>query len=121
MVVVVASDVAALAVCDRARLAAERIPDRLAAAVLGDSAFDLVGRGGDTPAEVTRKARNRAKRGAAHLAPLLRFNRLRSVYIPGSADLRLASTWAAGITRVRSAPGAKACANGPGTRPSRVA
>ena len=54
-VVVVAGDVAGVAVLDHARRVAEAVPDRLAAAVLGDGALDLVGGRGGPPQEVSRE------------------------------------------------------------------
>jgi hypothetical protein len=50
-VVVVAGDVAGVAVLGRARRVAEPVPDRLAPAVLADRPFDLVGGRGGTPQE----------------------------------------------------------------------
>ncbi len=59
-VVVIGRHVAGLAVPGRARLAAEHVPDRLAAAVLGGRALDLVRRGGNAPGEVGGERRHRS-------------------------------------------------------------
>ncbi len=55
-VVVVAGDVAVVAVRDLALGVRVTVPDRRPAAVLGDGAFDLVGRRGGTPHEVGRES-----------------------------------------------------------------
>ncbi len=54
-VVVVAGHIARAAIRDRARTPGEGIPDRRSAAVLGCRSLDLVGGGGEAPAEVSRK------------------------------------------------------------------
>ena len=59
-VVVIAGDVAGVAVGDGARHAAEGVPDRLAAAVLVRGALDLVGGGGGAEAESGREAGHEA-------------------------------------------------------------
>ena len=56
-VVVVVGDVAGLAVPDRARPPAEGVPDRLAAAVVGYRALNLVRSRGDAPGEAGRERR----------------------------------------------------------------
>ena len=56
--VMVGGNVTGLPVADGAGLTAEGVPDRLASAILGDSALDLVGRGRDPPGEVDRERRN---------------------------------------------------------------
>jgi hypothetical protein len=57
-VVVVARDIAGVPVPDGAWLAAEGVPDRLAAAVFADGALDLVSSGGHPPGESVREARH---------------------------------------------------------------
>jgi hypothetical protein len=61
-VVVVAGDVADVAVLDLARRVRERVPDRRTAAVGAVRAFDLIGRG--------RRAPQKAVRESSHSAPL---------------------------------------------------
>ena len=55
-VIVVAGDVAGIAVGNAALLAATRVPDARAAAILERRPFDLIARGGDPPDEVGRPA-----------------------------------------------------------------
>ena len=65
-VVVVAGDVAGLVLPDRARLAAEHVPDRRALAVGGGRAFDLIRRRGGAPDEALRELGQARRRfGAA--------------------------------------------------------
>jgi hypothetical protein len=59
-VVVVGRDVAGVAIPDHAGLAAEHVPDRLAAAVLRDRALDLVRGGGSAPREAGGETRHRS-------------------------------------------------------------
>ena len=59
-VVVVAGDVAGVAVGDGAGHAAERVPDRLAAPILVHGPLDLVGGGGGAEAESGREAGHEA-------------------------------------------------------------
>ena len=65
-VVVVVGHVGGLVVADGAGLAAEHIPDRLAAAVLGRGALDLERRGGHPPGEAAGEPRQGC---AVHSAP----------------------------------------------------
>jgi DNA-binding NarL/FixJ family response regulator len=55
--VVIVGYIACMAISDDARLPAKRVPDRIAAAVRGDSAFNLICSSRDTPREVCRKPR----------------------------------------------------------------
>ena len=94
-VVVVARDVAGVAARHRARAAAERVPDRLAAPVLVDRALDLVRGHGDAEAEAERER-------ARATAPA----RLRRCVIPSPRPRSGPSPATAGWRRRRSGRGA---------------
>ena len=55
--IVVAGDVAGVAILHRARRVREHVPDALAAPVLLDRAFDLIARGRSAPDEIRRETR----------------------------------------------------------------
>ncbi len=99
-VIVIGGHVAGVAVPDHPGLTAERIPDRVAAAVLGDGPFDLVGGSGHAPAEAGGEGGHRrvshppivtACPEAANTAPSLPL-------CPGSNVRYLCSTWSAAGT-----------------------
>src|SRR5215469_17637802 len=56
-VVVIVGYITCVAISDDARLPAKRVPDRIAAPVLGDGAFNLIGSSRHTPREVCREPR----------------------------------------------------------------
>ena len=60
-VIVIIGDVAVVVVADLSRRVRKRVPDRGAAAILADGAFDLIGGGGGAPA----KSRGKGARGFA--------------------------------------------------------
>src|SRR4030095_14183072 len=60
-VVVIVGDIAVVVVADLSRRVRERVPDRRAAAILADGAFDLIGGGGGAP----EKSRGKGARGFA--------------------------------------------------------
>src|SRR5262249_56474676 len=60
-VIVIVGDVAVVVVADLSRRMRERVPDRGAAAILADGAFDLIGGGGGAP----EKSRRKGARGFA--------------------------------------------------------
>ena len=63
-VVVIACDASRVAVEDRPRTGAERVPDRRSPAALLNGTLDLVGRGRRSPREPWRKARHRRAPGS---------------------------------------------------------
>src|SRR5262249_19013649 len=67
-VVVIVGDVAVVVVADLSRRVRERVPDRGAAAILADGAFDLIGGGGGAPEKSGGKDARGFARGGRSVA-----------------------------------------------------